>query len=183
MTKMFSTRIAAFVIVLLAGLAPATLAQSTMIKGKVIDGNKEPMVGVAITIEFMGGVNRKLSTKTDKRGEFIQLLTEGGQYKVTAPIEDGSASGDRCALAGVRTFKRLVPTTDGQRPPQGGELKKACDEGRDRKPRGTTMRRFLSKNSERRWDGDGLLRLPLHIGVARWTRSEGAEADGTKALK
>src|SRR5688500_4746474 len=84
MTKMFSKRIAAFLIVLVAGLAPAAVAQSTMVKGKVIGANKEPMVGVAITIEFQGGVNRKLETKTDKRGEFIQLLTEGGQYKITA---------------------------------------------------------------------------------------------------
>ena len=93
MTKMFSTRTAALLIALVAGLAPAALAQSTMIKGKVIGANKEPMVGVAITIELQGGVNRKLETKTDKRGEFIQLLTEGGHYKVTATDPKiGSAS-------------------------------------------------------------------------------------------
>ena len=91
---------------LLAGLAPAALAQSTMIKGKVIDADKEPMVGVAITIEFQGGVNRKLTTKTDKRGEFIQLLTEVGQYKVTATDPKiGSASNDtaRAPRPGRRT--------------------------------------------------------------------------------
>ena len=72
------------------GAAPAALAQSTMVKGKVIDANKEPVIGVQITIEFLGGVNRKLQTKTDKRGEFIQLLTESGMYRVTATDPDGT---------------------------------------------------------------------------------------------
>ena len=85
MTKMFSTRTAVLLIALVAGLAPAALAQSTMVKGKVIGANKEPLVGVAITIEFQGGVNRKLETKTDKRGEFIQLLTEGGSTRSPPP--------------------------------------------------------------------------------------------------
>lgn len=132
MTKMVSRRSAAFLIVLLAGLAPAALAQSTMIKGKVIDANKEPMVGVAITIEFMGGVNRKLSTKTDKRGEFIQLLTEGGQYKVTATDPKiGSASGDTVVRLGRVSDMVivLVPSTAANDAAKAAELKKAFDEG------------------------------------------------------
>src|SRR5688572_32540266 len=40
--------------------------------------------GVVITVESQGGANRKLTTKTDKRGEYIQLLTESGQYKISA---------------------------------------------------------------------------------------------------
>ncbi|HEX7283633.1 MAG TPA: carboxypeptidase-like regulatory domain-containing protein, partial [Vicinamibacterales bacterium] len=78
------SRIAVLAIAMVVAFAPAALAQSTMIKGKVIGANKEPIVGVQVTVEFLGGVNRKLQTKTDKRGEFIQLLTEGGQYKITA---------------------------------------------------------------------------------------------------
>ena len=79
MKNFLLTRIAVFAVSLLVGLAPAALAQSTMVKGKVIGANKEPLPGVAVTIEFLGGVNRKLQTKTDKRGEFIQLLTESGR--------------------------------------------------------------------------------------------------------
>jgi tetratricopeptide (TPR) repeat protein len=129
---MFSKRIAAFLIVLVAGLAPAAVAQSTMVKGKVIGANKEPMVGVAITIEFQGGVNRKLETKTDKRGEFIQLLTEGGQYKITATDPKiGSVSN----VAAVRLGRVsdmvivLVPTTAANDAAKAAELKKAFDEG------------------------------------------------------
>lgn len=132
MTKMFSKRIAAFLIVLVAGLAPAAVAQSTMVKGKVIGANKEPMVGVAITIEFQGGVNRKLETKTDKRGEFIQLLTEGGQYKITATDPKiGSVSN----VAAVRLGRVsdmvivLVPTTAANDAAKAAELKKAFEEG------------------------------------------------------
>ena len=132
MTLMFSKRIAAFLIVLVAGLAPAAVAQSTMVKGKVIGANKEPMVGVAITIEFQGGVNRKLETKTDKRGEFIQLLTEGGQYKITATDPKiGSVSN----VAAVRLGRVsdmvivLVPTTAANDAAKAAELKKAFDEG------------------------------------------------------
>ena len=132
MTKMFSTRTAALLIALVAGLAPAALAQSTMVKGKVIGANKEPMVGVAITIEFQGGVNRKLETKTDKRGEFIQLLTEGGNYKITATDPKvGSAS----SMTVVRLGRVsdlvivLVPTTAANDAAKAAELKKAFDEG------------------------------------------------------
>jgi tetratricopeptide (TPR) repeat protein len=129
---MFPTRIAAFLIVLLAGLAPAALAQSTMIKGKVIDANKEPLVGVAITIEFMGGVNRKLTTKTDKRGEFIQLLTEGGQYRVTATDEKiGSANNVTLVRLGRVSDMVivLVPSTAANDAGKAAELKKAFEDG------------------------------------------------------
>ena len=31
-----------------------------------------------------GGSGQKLTTKTDKKGEFVQLLTESGMYRITA---------------------------------------------------------------------------------------------------
>ena len=131
MTKKFITCTAGLV-VLLAGLAPAALAQSTMIKGKVIGANKEPLVGVAITIEALGGVNRKLQTKTDKRGEFIQLLTESGGYRVTASDPKiGSASADtKVSLGRVAEMTIvLVPNTAANDAAKAAELKKAFDEG------------------------------------------------------
>jgi Flp pilus assembly protein TadD len=132
MKNLLSTRIAAFAIALVAALAPAALAQSTMVKGKVIDGEKNPVVGAQITIEFLGGVNRKLQTKTDKRGEFIQLLTESGQYRVTATdAKIGSASADtRVTLGRVAEMTIvLVPTTAANDAGKAAELKKAFDEG------------------------------------------------------
>jgi tetratricopeptide (TPR) repeat protein len=68
-------------------LATGALAQSTMIKGKVVDGQGQPIVGATIVIEFKGGTNRKFQSKSDKRGEFVQLLTESGEYLVTASAD------------------------------------------------------------------------------------------------
>ena len=132
MTNTFLTRIAAFAIAMLVGLSPAALAQSTMVKGRVIDANKEPLVGVAVTIEFLGGVNRKLQTKTDKRGEFIQLLTESGMYRITASDPKiGSASNDtKVSLGRVSEMVIvLVPSTAATDAAKAAELKKAFDEG------------------------------------------------------
>jgi Tfp pilus assembly protein PilF len=132
MKSPFFTPLAVLAIALLAA-APA-LAQSTMIKGKVVSGNNEPLPGVQITIEFMGGVNRKLQTKTDRRGEFIQLLTESGPYRVTATDPKiGSASGEtRVSLGRVAEMTIvLVPTTAANDAAKAAELKKVFGEGVD----------------------------------------------------
>jgi tetratricopeptide (TPR) repeat protein len=132
MKTQFVTRIAAVAIALALGFAPSALAQSTMIKGKVIGADKEPIVGAQITIEFMGGVNRKLQTKSDKRGEFIQLLTESGNYRISATdAKIGTASADtRVNLGRVSEVTIvLVPTTAANDTAKAAELKKAFDEG------------------------------------------------------
>jgi tetratricopeptide (TPR) repeat protein len=85
MSKTLTTSFLALAAVLM--LATGTLAQSTMIKGKVIDGQGQPIVGASVVIEFKGGTNRKFQTKSDKRGEFVQLLTESGEYMVTASAD------------------------------------------------------------------------------------------------
>jgi tetratricopeptide (TPR) repeat protein len=132
MKNSFLTRIAVFAVALLVGLAPAALAQSTMVKGKVIGADKEPIVGAQVTIEFLGGVNRKLQTKTDKRGEFIQLLTESGMYRITASDPKiGSASNDTKVSLGrvAEMVIVLVPSTAANDAAKAAELKKAFDEG------------------------------------------------------
>jgi tetratricopeptide (TPR) repeat protein len=74
-------------LVALAISAPA-LAQSTgMIKGKVVDGEGKPVEDAKILIEFADGVSRKNETKTNKKGEFIQIGLFPGSYKVTASKE------------------------------------------------------------------------------------------------
>jgi Tfp pilus assembly protein PilF len=126
------SRIAVLAIAMVVAFAPAALAQSTMIKGKVIGANNEPIVGVQVTIEFLGGVNRKLQTKTDKRGEFIQLLTESGMYRITATDPKiGSASSEtKVSLGRVSEMTIvLVPTTAATDAAKAAELKKAFDEG------------------------------------------------------
>jgi len=132
MTQFFTQRVTVILLALLVGLAPAAVAQSTMIKGKVIDAKSQPIVGVTITIEFMNGSGRKLTTKTDKRGEFIQLLTESGQYRVTATDPKiGSASNTtRVSLGRVAEMTIvLAPTTAANDGAKAAELKKTFEEG------------------------------------------------------
>jgi Flp pilus assembly protein TadD len=132
MTHFFPSRIATLVLAALVGLAPAAYAQTTMIKGKVVDAKQQPMVGVSITIEFMGGVTRKLETKTDKRGEFIQLLTESGQYRVTASDPKVGSASNVTAVRLGRVSEMvivLVPSTAANDAAKAAELKKAFEDG------------------------------------------------------
>lgn len=132
MTQNFSTRVGSLVIALLLGLAPAVLAQSTMVRGKVIDAKKEAIVGATIVVESMDGSGRKLTTKTDKKGEFVQLLTNSGMYRVTASDPKiGSASNDtRIVLGKVSEMTIvLVPSTAATDANKAAELKKIFEEG------------------------------------------------------
>ncbi|MGH9349212.1 MAG: tetratricopeptide repeat protein [Vicinamibacterales bacterium] len=78
----------ALAIVVALGLAAPAAAQSTgMVKGKVVDAQGEPIDGARILIEFAEGVTRKNETKTNRRGEYIQIGLFPGNYKVTASKE------------------------------------------------------------------------------------------------
>lgn len=116
---------------LVLAFAPLASAQSTMIKGKVVDADGKPMTGVVITIEFQGGVNRKFQTKTDRRGEFIQLLTESGPYKVTATADKLSQSADVRVRMGNAAEANIVlaPNAAAAGAAAAAELKKIFDEG------------------------------------------------------
>jgi tetratricopeptide (TPR) repeat protein len=79
-----SCAIAAFV---LAPGVPA-LAQSTgMVKGLVVDADEKPVDGARIAIEYLDGVTRKFEVKSNRRGEFIQIGLQPGNYRVTATKE------------------------------------------------------------------------------------------------
>jgi tetratricopeptide (TPR) repeat protein len=82
---LFRSLLALFIAV---GLAAPVAAQSTgMVKGKVVDAKGEPIEGAKVVIEFTEGVNRKNETKTNKKGEFIQIGLFPGAYRVTASKE------------------------------------------------------------------------------------------------
>jgi tetratricopeptide (TPR) repeat protein len=76
-----------FTVALIASLVAAVpaFAQSTgMVKGVVTDDKGQPVEGAKITIEMNGGTGRKFETKTNKKGEYIQIGLASGSYKVTA---------------------------------------------------------------------------------------------------
>src|SRR3954469_2288109 len=69
------------------GLACAmpALAQSTgMVKGVVSDDKGQPVENAKVTIEMTGGTGRRFETKTNKKGEYIQIGLNSGAYKITA---------------------------------------------------------------------------------------------------
>ena len=130
MTKRITARVAVALFAL--SIAAPALAQSTMVRGKVIDAKKEPLAGVTITVESLGGSGRKLTTKTDKKGEFVQLLTESGAYRITASDPKiGSASNDTKVSLGKPSEMVIVlaPTTAANDAGKAAELKKVFEEG------------------------------------------------------
>lgn len=133
MTQIRRFAFAAFIAGLVLALAPAAWAQTTMIKGKVVDADGKPMAGVAVTIEFTGGANRKYQTKTDRKGEFIQLLSDSGTYKVTATVEKvGAASAEVRVRLGQAAEANIMLAPAGATGPEAAaaaELKKAFEEG------------------------------------------------------
>jgi tetratricopeptide (TPR) repeat protein len=131
MFKTLTTSLLAVAAVLM--LSSGALAQSTMIKGKVVDGEGKPVAGAAILIEFKSGVNRKFQTKSDRRGEFVQLLTESGDYQVTATAEKlGAQTAPVRVRLGQPAEVNITLTPGGAGGPEGANaaaLKKLFEEG------------------------------------------------------
>src|SRR5207248_2096005 len=67
--------------------SPLTAQSTGMVKGTVKDDKGQAVDGAKIIIEFAEGVNRKQETKTNKKGEFVQIGLQPGAYKVTAEKE------------------------------------------------------------------------------------------------
>src|SRR6476646_7849396 len=66
-------------------IAVPAAAQSTgMVKGVVSDDKGQPVDGAKVTIEMNGGTGRRFESKTNKKGEYIQIGLTGGSYKITA---------------------------------------------------------------------------------------------------
>jgi tetratricopeptide (TPR) repeat protein len=95
------------------GLAVWTVpafAQVGQVKGKVVDGKNQPVEGAIITIEMTEGMTRKYETKTNRRGEYVQVGLQPGQYRVTASKDDLSQSFDqRIGLSGAEINFTLKP--------------------------------------------------------------------------
>ena len=77
----------AVAVAIVFGLAALAGAQSGQLRGKVISPDGKPVPGADILIEFADGVTRKYNVKTDRRGEFIQIGLQPGNYRVTATVD------------------------------------------------------------------------------------------------
>lgn len=127
-------REAALVIGLLM-LVTSAFAQSTgAVKGKVVDKDAKPVEGAKISMEYQGGFKRHLETKTNKKGEFVQIGLQPGNYKITAEKEGlGSQSFDAVVRLGqtAEVGFQLVPgqTAGGPGGPDIVAIKKLFEEG------------------------------------------------------
>jgi Flp pilus assembly protein TadD len=62
--------------------APVSAQSTGMVRGIVKDATGKPVDGAKVTIDAEGN-NRHFETKTDKKGEFVQIGLAPGPYKVT----------------------------------------------------------------------------------------------------
>lgn len=58
-------------------------AQTGGVRGKILDDTGKPLEGVVVKMEFQGGMNLSFETKTNKKGEFMQIGLRPGSWKFT----------------------------------------------------------------------------------------------------
>ncbi len=68
-------------------LAAPAQAQTGSARGKVLDSQGQPIADAKVLIEFQGGITRKFETKTNKKGEYMQVGMQPGPYRFTASKE------------------------------------------------------------------------------------------------
>jgi tetratricopeptide (TPR) repeat protein len=75
--------VACAALVAMAITLPAAAQSTGMVRGVVKDAAGKAVEGAKVIVEAEGN-NRKFETKSDKKGEFVQIGLAPGQYKVTA---------------------------------------------------------------------------------------------------
>jgi len=122
----------------LAFVAAPASAQSGQVRGKVVDAKGQPVEGAKITIVNVETSGRKLETKTNKKGEYIQIGLQPGRYTISASKDNLSDSKDvRISLDMAEVNLTLAP---GQAAPMSKEdaakqqakvaaIRKSFDEG------------------------------------------------------
>jgi len=118
----------AFAVLLTMSVAPA-LAQS-LVKGKVVDAQGKPVEGAIVTFEAQGS-SAKRDTKTDKKGEFLQVGLASGSWKVTATKEGVGTSSQTGQVTQGRpvelAFKLAPAAAGGVAGAAGGDPKAAAE--------------------------------------------------------
>jgi tetratricopeptide (TPR) repeat protein len=91
MLRLFSGRrllVLALMAMVAVAFAIPVFAQTGAVKGKVVDPKGNPIDKAVIVIEYQDGINFKVETKSDKKGEFVQIGLRPGNYKVTASTKE-----------------------------------------------------------------------------------------------
>lgn len=72
-----------FALMVTLAVSTPAVAQS-ILKGVVVDAQGNPVEGATITMESTQAASRRIETKTNARGEFLQVGLPSGAYKITA---------------------------------------------------------------------------------------------------
>jgi tetratricopeptide (TPR) repeat protein len=108
----------------LAVFAATGQAQTARIKGKVVDASNKPVEGATVVIESKE-MNRKLTTKTDRRGEYSHFLPPGA-YSVTVTKDNLSQTQETKVSLDERELNfELRPGGGGGAPMSEADRKKA----------------------------------------------------------
>jgi tetratricopeptide (TPR) repeat protein len=138
MVRRVSGRLLWVSIVAVAALAfalPAAAQSTGMVKGVVKDAQGQPVDGAKVSIDMSEGVNRHFETKSNKKGEFVQIGLAPGNYSVTAEKDKATSNAAPARVSISRPAE--VTLVIGAGGPPGGkeaaakvtELKKAFEEG------------------------------------------------------
>ncbi len=73
-------------------LAAPAQAQTGSARGKVLDAQGQPIPDAKVLIEYQGGITRKFETKTNKKGDYMQVGMQPGPYRITASKEGFQAA-------------------------------------------------------------------------------------------
>src|SRR5262249_31930413 len=117
----------------LAVTIPAAGQSTGMVRGQVLDTAGKPVEGAKISIDAEAN-NRHFETKSDKKGEFVQIGLPPGQYKVSAEKDKLAAPPQpinvRIANASpVRLVLGAGGAVSTEAAAKNAELKKAFDDG------------------------------------------------------
>jgi len=92
---------------LVLALSGSASAQSTgMVKGKVVDGQNNVVTDAKVVIEYKDGINRKFETKTNKKGEYIQIGLQPGNYAITAS-KDGVGTATKSTRVAIGASEQI----------------------------------------------------------------------------
>ncbi len=115
---------------------PAAAQSTGLVKGVVKDASGQPVDGAKINIDMSEGVNRHFETKSNKKGEFVQIGLPPGRYNITAEKDKMSSPPSMAAVSVGRPADVVIVIGAGGGGPgakevaaKNAELKKAFDEG------------------------------------------------------
>jgi tetratricopeptide (TPR) repeat protein len=102
-------------------VAPSAQAQTGTARGRVVDAQGQPIADAKVLIEFQGGVTRKFEVKTNKKGEFMQVGMQPGQYRFTVSKEgyQGGTADQRISLGDPTEVPEFKLSTTAEAAKQG----------------------------------------------------------------